>query len=143
MKHKWFRKNIIRFIDKDLKDKDKSFFESHILTCEKCKNDYDLVNNIVNWENNKKRIKAPEHLYQRIQNTINSQGIERKPGLPPYYAIKYSFVVILFLSIVVGTIYTNKIFSEKKNYNISSIVSKDYHLSNSHLSNLNIIVSER
>ncbi|HEY9186675.1 MAG TPA: hypothetical protein VIR55_02100 [Ignavibacteria bacterium] len=143
MKHKWFRKNIIRFIDKDLKDKDKSFFESHIFTCEKCKNDYDLVNNIVNWENNKKRIKVPEHLYQRIMNTINSKDIERKPGLPPYYAIKYSFVVILFLSIVVGTIYTNKIFSEKKNYNISSVVSKDYHLSNSHLSNLNITVSER
>mgnify|MGYP000954418283 CR=1 FL=1 len=143
MKHKWFKKNIIRFIDNDLNDKDKSTFEFHINSCDSCKNDYDLVNNIVNWDTNKKRIEAPDYLFQRILNTINSKGIERKLSLPTYYVIKYSFLVIIFLSILVGTIYTNKFFSEQKKNNISSIISTEYHLSNTHLADLNINVNER
>jgi hypothetical protein len=139
MNHDWIENNIIRFIDNDLTDADKSLFMDHLSRCESCNKKYLYVRSI--WLLEKDDIEPPRQLWDRISQTLNGSNSETAPFINSVFEFskKYSLAFLLFLSIFLGTFFGNKILSSNSRSADKVNITEEYYPSGGDVIETNII----
>ena len=126
MNHNWIKKNLVRFIDNDLSEPEKSLFTDHLSKCDSCRNDYQYVSSLFKKE--KKSYTVPESLWFKVYGSLETKGKELSVIDSGYgFGRRYSFVLLLLLSIMIGTFFGNKIFfNDSKSANSMNLTEEYY-----------------
>lgn len=95
MNCKQFNDNISLYIDDKLDSKSKIEFENHLNECEKCKKEYEIINNIVNSLNSISEEKLPYGYCKKLNEKLKEvQKRKRKWNWKQYAAVAAAIVLI-------------------------------------------------
>jgi len=144
-KHNWVRKNIIRYIDGDLTEKEKIDYANHLSNCESCHTSYKKIEAVLK-DGYIKQL-SPNYLLDRVNGSITNFSTKITDNL---FEVKYKLSYVFFLVIIaLGTFFGNAfIFVENENLNqniaevIFPIATDDLN-SAVELSLLNVIENEK
>lgn len=117
------------YIDRELSDLDKSIFEKHIQICKQCKEEYELLLEIVTSCNNIEEVELPSDFHERLHSKLVQEKKSAKNRVLSFYnkskikAIS-GFVAAVFIMAVAlnsTSLLDNRFFNSNKNSTESSM----------------------
>jgi predicted anti-sigma-YlaC factor YlaD len=103
--HNWVSKNIIRYIDGDLTEKEKIDYINHLNNCESCLTSYKKIEAVVKDGYIKQH--SPNYLWDRINDSITNS----KPSIAnSLFGVKYKLSYIIVFAIIVMSTFVGNAF---------------------------------